>query len=93
MVHPDKCGVGGYLLVGVAVDGATGRVWSVDANSRAPAAAYEGMFNVSPVDAGAPRGLNENEYDCTWSTLPPVLRECLGYTRVANTYRGGGGVS
>ena len=65
MVHPDKCGVGGYLLVGVAVDGATGRVWSVDANSRAPAAAYEGMFNVSPVDTGAPRGLNENEYDCT----------------------------
>ena len=63
MVHPDKCGVGGYLLVAVAVEGATGRVWSVDANSRAPAAAHEEMYDVGPAVAG--EGLNAREYDCT----------------------------
>jgi gamma-glutamyltranspeptidase/glutathione hydrolase len=65
MLHPDKCGVGGYLLTGVAIDGASGRTWSIDANSRAPAAAHEGMYDVGPVAADAPKGLNANEYDCS----------------------------
>jgi gamma-glutamyltranspeptidase/glutathione hydrolase len=63
MVHPDKCGVGGYLLTGVAVDGATGRAWSIDSNSRAPAAAHENMYDVGPASADG-KGLNANEYDC-----------------------------
>ena len=64
MIHPDKCGVGGYLLVGVAIEGATGKAWSLDSNSRAPAAAHEHMYEVGPVAAGQANGLNANEYDC-----------------------------
>ena len=39
ILAPDKNGIGGYVLVAVVLEGATGRVWSVDANARAPAAA------------------------------------------------------
>lgn len=62
MVHPDKCGIGGYLLTGVAIDGATGRAWSIDSNSRAPAAAHEHMYDVGPVTAQSGR-INAGEYD------------------------------
>ncbi|MDA0334819.1 MAG: gamma-glutamyltransferase [bacterium] len=65
MVHPDKCGVGGYLLTGVAIDGASGRAWSIDANSRAPAAAHATMYRVGPLPADGPKGLNATEYDCS----------------------------
>jgi gamma-glutamyltranspeptidase / glutathione hydrolase len=64
MVHPDKCGIGGYLLTGVAIDGASGRAWSIDANSRAPAAAHEDMYEVGPATAPGAR-LNAMEYDCS----------------------------
>jgi gamma-glutamyltranspeptidase/glutathione hydrolase len=64
MRHPDKNGVGGYLLTGVVIEGASGRVWSLDSNSRAPAAAHAEMYEVRPVRDG-PRGTNENEYDCS----------------------------
>lgn len=64
MLHPDKTGVGGYLLAGVAIDGKTGDVWSIDANSTAPAAAHETMYDVQPVRGGA-SAINESEYDCS----------------------------
>jgi len=64
MVHPDKCGVGGYLLTGVVIDGATGQAWSLDANSRAPAAAHAEMYDVRPIVAGQSPSLNAREYDC-----------------------------
>lgn len=64
MVHPDKCGIGGYLLTGVAIDGATGQAWSIDANSPAPAAAHAQMFRTRPLQSGDTGGLNGSEYDC-----------------------------
>ena len=62
--HPDKNGVGGYLMAAVVLEGDSGRVWSLDANARAPAAAHESMYDVGPVGAG-PKGTNEDEYDCS----------------------------
>ncbi len=62
--HPDKNGVGGYLMAAVVLEGGSGRVWSLDANARAPAAAHEHMYEVGPAQAG-PQGTNEDEYDCS----------------------------
>ena len=62
--HPDKNGVGGYLMAAVVLEGASGRVWSLDANARAPAAAHDRMYDVGPAQAG-PKGTNEDEYDCS----------------------------
>ena len=39
VMAPDKNGIGGYVLVAVVLEGETGRVWSLDANATAPAAA------------------------------------------------------
>ena len=62
--HPDKNGVGGYLMAAVVLEGDSGRAWSLDSNARAPAAAYESMYEVGPVGDG-PKGTNEDEYDCS----------------------------
>jgi gamma-glutamyltranspeptidase / glutathione hydrolase len=56
--------LGGYVAAGVVLEGATGRVWSLDSNSVAPAAAREDMFEVLPIREG-PRGINEQEYACS----------------------------
>lgn len=64
MLHPDKTGVGGYVLAGVAAEGRTGRVWSLDANARAPASARAEMFRVLPPRHEA-KAINETEYDCS----------------------------
>src|SRR5437867_1115672 len=48
MLQPELCGIGGYVLCGVVLEGASGRVWSLDANSVAPAAAPERLFEVLP---------------------------------------------
>jgi gamma-glutamyltranspeptidase/glutathione hydrolase len=63
MLQPELCGIGGYVLCGVVLEGASGRVWSLDANSVAPAAAHERMFEVLPL-TGARGGLNAIEYGC-----------------------------
>lgn len=63
MVHPDKCGIGGYLMTAVVVDGSTGKVWSLDSNSVAPAAAHESLYKTRPAGPDA-KGLNALEYDC-----------------------------
>ncbi|MBM4044533.1 MAG: hypothetical protein FJ279_05410, partial [Planctomycetes bacterium] len=64
MLEPMSTGVGGYVCCAVALEGRTRRVWSVDANSTAPAAAHERMFELvsGPTDKG---GINENEYSCS----------------------------
>ncbi|MBM3783488.1 MAG: hypothetical protein FJW30_03960 [Acidobacteria bacterium] len=64
IVTPQMVDVGGYVAAGVVLDGKTGRIWSLDANSVAPAAARAGMYKVLPLRAGA-RGTNENEYHCS----------------------------
>lgn len=63
MLYPDKTGIGGYMLSAVVRDSATGRIWSVDANSRAPAAARPSMYDILPMKSTA--GLNESEYACS----------------------------
>ena len=63
MQQPETSGVGGYVLAGVVLEGKSGRVWAIDGNSVAPAAAHERMYEVSPL--GGPRvGLNAIEYNC-----------------------------
>ena len=64
MFWPHATGVGGYVCCGLVLEGDTGRVWSLDANSVAPAGAHEGMYRVGPVGDGPP-GINENEYNCS----------------------------
>ena len=62
MLRPASTGIGGYVCSGLVREGKTGKVWSVDANSIAPAGAHENMFDVS--EPGQ-TGLNEREYACT----------------------------
>lgn len=64
VMEPQAVDLGGYVLAAVALEGATGRVWSVDANSVAPAAARADMFRILPVRSGKP-GINELEYGCS----------------------------
>lgn len=62
MMRPAMTGVAGYICSALVLDGNTGRVWSVDANAVAPAAAREDMFEVLPPADG--KTLNEREYFC-----------------------------
>ncbi len=61
---PTKNGIGGYVLAAVVLEGATGKVWSLDANAVAPEAAHEKMYDVLPMRASK-KGVNENEYACS----------------------------
>ncbi len=61
---PHFVDVGGYVCAGTVLEGASGQVWSLDANAVAPAAARDDMFDVRDCDPGKV-GLNENEYDCS----------------------------
>jgi len=63
MLQPQSTGVGGYVCSAVVLEGKSGRVWSIDANSIAPAAAHERMFEVLPPREGG-SSLNECEYFC-----------------------------
>ena len=63
MLQPQSTGVGGYVCAAVVLEGKSGRVWSVDANSIAPAAAHERMFDVQPASPGGTTA-NEREYFC-----------------------------
>jgi gamma-glutamyltranspeptidase/glutathione hydrolase len=64
VLEPQAVDLGGYVLAAVVLEGATGRVWSVDANSVAPAAARPDMYRVLPMRDGPP-GINELEYGCS----------------------------
>lgn len=60
VLQQELCGIGGYVACGLALEGKTGRIWAIDANSVAPALAREDMYRVLP-KSGA-KGLNEIEY-------------------------------
>lgn len=64
MLSPAATGLGGYVLAAVVLEGKSGKVWSLDANSPAPAAAYEEMYDILPMRE-QPKGINENEYLCS----------------------------
>src|SRR5205814_5008424 len=64
VLEPQAIDLGGYVAAGVILEGATGRVWSIDSNSAAPAAAHEDMYEVLPAIPGK-RGINELEYGCS----------------------------
>ncbi|HJZ99850.1 MAG TPA: gamma-glutamyltransferase [Candidatus Solibacter sp.] len=64
MLEPQAVDLGGYVAAGVVLEGATGRIWSLDANAVAPAASREDMYEVLPVRSGPP-GINELEYNCS----------------------------
>ena len=64
VLEPQAVDLGGYVLAAVVLEAKIGRVWSVDANSVAPAAAHPDMYRVLPKRAGPP-GINELEYDCS----------------------------
>lgn len=63
-MQPETADVGGYVLCAVVLEGSSGRVWSLDSNSVAPAAAHERMFQVLPLQ-GEKVGINANEYLCS----------------------------
>jgi gamma-glutamyltranspeptidase/glutathione hydrolase len=64
VLEPQAVDIGGYVLAAVVLDAATGRVWSIDANTVAPAAATPDMFRIEPPCPG-PRTVNEGEYGCS----------------------------
>lgn len=64
VLGPDKCGIGGYVMAAVVLEGASGEVWSLDANARAPSAAHAGMYPARAPEPGR-TGINESEYDCS----------------------------
>lgn len=63
VLQPASTGVGGYGGSGLVLEGKTGKVWSVDFNSMAPAAAREDMFELERLPERG-EGLNEREYFC-----------------------------
>jgi gamma-glutamyltranspeptidase / glutathione hydrolase len=64
VLEPQAVDLGGYVLAAVVLEGESGRVWSVDANCMAPAAARPDMYRVLPARNG-PLRINELEYGCS----------------------------
>ncbi|MGD9496862.1 MAG: gamma-glutamyltransferase family protein [Armatimonadota bacterium] len=64
LLQPQSTGITGYVLCAVVRDGKTGEIWSLDANSVAPAAAREDMYEILPA-SGDPQDLNSREYGCS----------------------------
>jgi gamma-glutamyltranspeptidase/glutathione hydrolase len=63
MLQPQSTGIGGYVCCAVVCEGKSDRIWSIDSNSHAPAAAHEGMFDTLP-PRRAGDSPNEHEYFC-----------------------------
>lgn len=64
VLEPQAVDLGGYVAAAVVLDGKTGRICSVDANSVAPDAASERMYETLPPVEGK-LGINEIEYGCS----------------------------
>ncbi len=64
LLQPQSTGITGYVMCAVMRDGATGEIFSLDANSVAPAAAHEDMYGLLPA-SGDPKDLNSREYECS----------------------------
>jgi gamma-glutamyltranspeptidase/glutathione hydrolase len=63
-VQPETADIGGYVFCAVVLEASSGRLWTLDANSVAPAAAHERMYQVGPLAAPA-TGINATEYSCS----------------------------
>src|SRR5207247_1271404 len=64
VLEPQAVDIGGYVAAAVALDGKTGKVFCIDANSVVPAAAHENMYEILP-PRFSKRGINEIEYGCS----------------------------
>ena len=64
VLEPQAVDLGGYVAAAVVLEGKSGRLWSVDANSVAPEAAREEMYGILPMRKGS-AGINELEYGCS----------------------------
>lgn len=69
VTEPQAVDIGGYVFAAVILqakmgDAKAGRVWSLDANTVAPAAATEDMFRTIPLIPGR-HGINERELGCS----------------------------
>ena len=64
VMSPDKNGIGGYVFAAVVLEGKTGKIWSLDGNAKAPAAAREDFYEILP-ERDSPKAVNENEYSCS----------------------------
>jgi gamma-glutamyltranspeptidase/glutathione hydrolase len=64
MHEPSAVDIGGYVACAVVLEGKTGKVWSVDANSVAPAKARPDMYELVPQRPGE-HTRNEDEYGCS----------------------------
>jgi gamma-glutamyltranspeptidase/glutathione hydrolase len=64
VTEPQAVDLGGYVLAAVLLEGQTGRIWSVDANTVAPAAATPDMFRTMDLCPDR-RGVNEREWGCS----------------------------
>ena len=67
VLAPEAADVGGYMFCALVLEGCSGQVSCVDANSVAPAAAYARMYDIKEFEGDMPAkpGINENEYHCT----------------------------
>jgi len=81
ILQPHLVDLGGYVCCAVVLEGKTGRVWSMDANSVSPAASTERMFEILPRRRDNP-GINEKEYACSVkddaNTFGPLSVGCPG---------------
>ncbi len=64
LLQPQSTGITGYVMCAAVRDGRTGEILSLDANSVAPAAAHEAMYEILPA-SGDPKDLNSREYECS----------------------------
>ncbi|MBI3987506.1 MAG: gamma-glutamyltransferase, partial [Lentisphaerae bacterium] len=66
MLRPNQTGIGGYVCSAVVLDAKAGKVWCVDANGMAPAAARPDMYRLCSRQGQQDRdGINEWEYACS----------------------------
>ena len=64
LLQPQSTGITGYVMSAVVREGRTGEILSLDANSVAPAAAREDMYEILPA-SGDSTDLNSREYGCS----------------------------
>ncbi|MBI4903504.1 MAG: gamma-glutamyltransferase [Acidobacteria bacterium] len=64
MLEPQSVDIGGYVCAAVIREGKSGKIFSLDSNSVAPAAAHDKMYTVLPRRTDL-RDTNENEYFCS----------------------------
>jgi gamma-glutamyltranspeptidase/glutathione hydrolase len=64
VLEPQAVDLGGYVLAAMVLEADTGHIWSLDANTVAPAAATPDMFRTTSAVPDR-RGINEREWGCS----------------------------